>query len=214
MTDGDESWRQDAIQPRKKLFIQMSGAPGSGKSTLAWHIRQHTEAVIVDHDILRSSLLADGAISFAQAAKSAYRLQWDLAQTMMKQGHNVIIDSTCNYRQVIDEGMALAKTLGHEYWYIESNSSDIALLDARLRLRKGLRSQRASVDSYPEGCAHGEDSRERFERWMKEPCRPTEQDDARIITVDSSNGLEQNQTYILRSLLHNTTIRVDASTQI
>lgn len=80
----------------------MSGAPGSGKGTIGKLLGPLIDAVIIDHDILKSSLLEDNIISFEQAAKFAYRLDWTFADAMMEQGRSVIIDSACNYQEIVD----------------------------------------------------------------------------------------------------------------
>lgn len=84
-----------------RLFIQMSGAPGSGKSTMARLLRQSIGGLVIDHDIFRSALLEDNDVSFDQAAKRAYRLQWTFAQDVLKQGLNVIIDSTATSKRFL-----------------------------------------------------------------------------------------------------------------
>ncbi len=134
----------------QSFVVQMSGAPGSGKSSLSKLLRPSLNAVIIDHDVIRSSLLENSEASFDKVAKQAYSLQWALAEDMMKQGHSVIIDSTCNFQTVLDTGMALAAKCGFAYWYVECCVNDIDLLDQRLRLRVPLKSQRTSVDFVPE----------------------------------------------------------------
>ncbi|KAL4731994.1 hypothetical protein ACLX1H_000997 [Fusarium chlamydosporum] len=122
-----------------KLLIQMSGAPGSGKSTLARLLRPSIDGIIIDHDILRSTLLDSTATCFEQAAKQSYDLQWALARDYMKQGIvSIIMDSTCNYNQVLEQGISLAAEYGYTYWYIQCKVGDIDLLDQRLRARKPM----------------------------------------------------------------------------
>lgn len=174
------------------LVIQMSGAPGSGKSTIARLLRPYIDGCIIDHDILRSSLLKN-AFPFDEAAKHAYNLQWELARDFMEQGvASVIIDSTCNYPQILNQGMELAKQYDYTYWYIECKVSDIDLLDKRLRSRLPMESQRSGMDCPPVAAqsnitSFGEDEAQRtlFTRWMDSPCRP---DDNHIITLDSTNN--------------------------
>ena len=50
----------------------MSDAPGSGKSTLAKLLGSSIYAVVIDHDVLKSSLLEYNTVSFDQASKFAY----------------------------------------------------------------------------------------------------------------------------------------------
>ena len=156
--------------------------------------------VVIDHDVLRSSLL-DSSLPFDLAAKHAYQLQWTLAQDVMKQGLNVIIDSTCNFQEVLDQGSTRAKQHGYTYWYVECKVQDVDLLDQRLRTRAPMTSQRTGVDFPPAvAVAHGarkvEDSRALFKRWIKNPCRPEDN----VVIVDSTRNSETLQDYILEQI--------------
>ncbi|KAL9099932.1 MAG: hypothetical protein Q9163_004634 [Psora crenata] len=164
----------------------MSGAPGFGKSTVARLLARSIGGVVIDHDVLRSSLI-DSNISFDQAAKLAYRLQWTLAQDVMKQGLSVIVDSTCNFPEVLDQGSCKVR--------------DVDLLDQRLRARDSMTSQRTAVDCPPPAAARGardvEDSRALFKKWIEHPCRP--EDNA--VIVDSTGDLEVLRDSILKQIL-------------
>ena len=162
-------------------------------------LRQSIRGVVVDHDILRSSFL-EAEVPFDKAAKHAYRLQWTLAEDMIKQGLSIIMDSVCNYEQVLNQGSALAMKYGYTYWYIECQVHDIELLDQRLRARDPLSSQRSGVDRPPaaaESVRPKQDSRELFQRWMKKPWRPTDN----AIIVDSSENPEALRDYVLKQIL-------------
>jgi hypothetical protein len=114
-----------------------------------------------------SSLLKDNDLPFDGAAKKAYRLQWAFAEAMAQQGFSVIIDSTCNFQEVVDRGFEIAEQYGLVYWYVECKVEDIDLLDERLRRRTPLTSQRAGVERPPEaagGAREGEDSRALFRK--------------------------------------------------
>lgn len=190
-------------RPHPKLFIQMSGAPGSGKSTIARLLGQSIGGVVIDHDVLRSSLLENN-LEFSQAAKNAYELQWALAQDVMKQGLSVIIDSTCNFQIVLDRGTELAKQQGYHYWYVDCQVRDVDLLDRRLRSRDAMTSQRTGVDSAPaaavaaNGIGESEDSRAIFKRWIENPCRPEE--DNNSVIVDSTGRPEMLRDHILKMI--------------
>ncbi|KAI0118321.1 hypothetical protein GGR51DRAFT_212156 [Nemania sp. FL0031] len=187
-------------QPINMYFIQMSGAPGSGKSTIARLLRPSLSGVIIDHDVLRSSLLESDIFPFDQAAKQAYLLQWALAQDVMKQGLSVIIDSTCNYPEVLARGSKLAAQHGYSYWYVECKVRDVDLLDQRLRTRDPMVSQRTAVDHPPaaaESAREGEDSRALFVKWIEHPCRP--EDNA--IIVDATDSPEMLRDRILKRIM-------------
>ena len=192
----------DAVEqiphPPGKLFIQMSGAPGSGKSTTAKLLAKSIEAVVIDQDIIKTSALGH-KIEFQTAAALAYGLCWDMAEDMMKQEHSIIIDSACNYDEILAGGTALAQKYGYSYLYVECRVNDIDLLDKRLRTRPGLRSQRKGVDLPPSDAgdvSHSENGRTLFQRWIEEPKRP---DNNRIV-VDSSGNLENCRDYILEQI--------------
>ncbi|KID83856.1 ABC transporter, partial [Metarhizium majus ARSEF 297] len=173
-----------------KLLIQMSGAPGSGKSTLARLLRSTIGGIVIDHDVLRSAILEPALVSFDQAAKQAYTLQWKLARDLLHQGvGTVIIDSTCNYPEVLEQGSSLAAQHGYLYWYVECRVGDIDMLDQRMRARQPMASQRSAVDCPPvaaqgNGNRLGEDARALFVKWIESPCRP--EDSSCVIILDST----------------------------
>jgi predicted kinase len=116
------------MDPPLKMLIQMSGCPGSGKSTMADLLGQSINGLVIDHDLIRSFFL-DNDILFEQAAKLAYRSQWVLAEDVIKRERNVIIDSTCNYEETLNQGIVLARKYGFNYRYVECRVHDIELLD-------------------------------------------------------------------------------------
>ena len=155
------------------------------------------DGIALDHDIIKSTLLED--LAFEKATKAAYRLDWALAESIIKQGRNVIIDSTCNYPEILDQGTALAQQYGYEYWYIECKVDNIDLLDERLRERIPLRSQRTGVNLPPADASSvsgGEDYRALFKRWIENPCRP----DRNVIIVDSTGNIEKRLQDILEQI--------------
>lgn len=183
---------------RRKLLIQMSGAPGSGKSTLAHLLAPLLSAIIINHDLIKSTLLSS-SIPFTQSAQLTYNLQFRLAEDILKQGHSVIIDSTCNYQETLDAGKELAKEYGVEWRYVECSLSDIEILEERLRGRVGLRSQRSEVSEGPvdgEGMKSGDEERRRFRGWMERPCRP----ESGGIVTDSTRSPEECLDDVLKQL--------------
>lgn len=113
--------------------------------------------------------------------------------------HSIIIDSACNYDEVLAGGTALAQKYGYSYLYVECKAKDIGMLDERLRARSALRSQRRGVDLPPSDAgdaSHGENGRALFQRWIDEPKRP----DKNCIVVKSSGNLEECRDYILEQI--------------
>ena len=191
----------------RKLFIQMSGAPGSGKSTVARLLGKSIQGVVFDHDQYRSAMLEQmekyspetaKKDVFDLAAKLTYSCGWVWAQEMAKQGRNLVMDSICNFREVLEHGTALAQQYGYEYWYVECKVEDINVLEARLGAREPLRSQRTSVHRPPLAASDarkGEDHRAVFEGWMKNMCRPGK--DGNVVIVNSTVSMEECRDEIL-----------------
>lgn len=181
----------------RKVIIQMSGAPGSGKSTVAKLVAQLIDGVVINHDLIKSFFL-DADISFDQSAKLSYRFDWVLAEDMIKQGRSVIIDSTCNHDELLDNGAALAQKYGYDYKYVECKVQDFELLDQRLRDRVPLRSQRTGVYCPPPDSSAGlsEDYDVLFKKWVESPRRPASD----VIVVDSTGSPEESVAYILKRI--------------
>ncbi|KAH8159744.1 hypothetical protein CIB48_g8499 [Xylaria polymorpha] len=187
--------------PSAKFLIQMSGPPGSGKSTLARLLARAINGVVINHDLIKAFFL-ESSFSFQDSSRLTYRLDWALAEDMIQQGRSVIIDSVCNYDEVLDRGTALGEKYGCTYRYVECRVEDMDLLDRRLRDRTPLRSQRTGVyepplDSLANGMRASVEGAALFEKWMN-PRRP---DDAAVhIAVDSTRPLEECLVAILERL--------------
>ncbi|KAJ0165800.1 hypothetical protein CTA2_9944 [Colletotrichum tanaceti] len=177
--------------PKRRLCIQMSGAPGSGKSTTAKALAGPLDAVVLDLDVIKTTLL-DKNIPFQQAATLSYSVLWALAGDVLEQGRNLIIDCACNYEEIVTRGTALAaEQSGCEHWYVECRPEvDIRVLDERLRGRRSMRSQRTGVERPPVDAVASHDAGEPqeslFRRWIESPHRP----ENNVIVVDSSQGRE------------------------
>ena len=111
------------------------------------------------------------------------------------------MDSICNFGKILEQGTALAKRYGYDYWYVEYRVEDIDVLEARLGAREALRSQRTSVKRPPLAAGEarkGEDHRAVFEGWMRNMCRPGK--DGNVVIVDSTVSVEECRDEILAQM--------------
>ncbi|MGM9951579.1 MAG: AAA family ATPase [Lysinibacillus sp.] len=132
------------------FFLQMSGFPGSGKSTLARAISKECNAIIVDHDIIKSALLesmAEHQLDPSASGKIGYSIDWSLVDFYLSQGFPVILDSPCLYREMVDKGLALSKKYKVNYKYVECIALDIDIVNKRLQERSKMASQISAISS-------------------------------------------------------------------
>ena len=157
------------------------------------------DAVVISHDLIKTFFLENG-IFFDQASKLTYRFHWILAEDMIKQGRSVIIDSTCNFDETLDQGTALARQYGYDYKYVEHKVNDINLLDQTIRSRALMRSQRRDVNHPPpdaDDTLHGEDRRALCKGWIKSPYCPANN----TIIVNSAGSPEECLDYIMKWII-------------
>jgi len=145
--------------------------PGRGKSTIACALARQRGLVIIDHDVVKNAQLSAG-LPFAQAGKLSYAVLLALAEDLLGQGHQVVIDSPCFYDELLEGGQAVAARASTAYRYIECVTDDLDLLDQRLRSRPRLLSQVAGVyeESRDGSRRQGADV---FRDWIDNGKRPT-----------------------------------------
>lgn len=157
----------------------MSGFPGSGKSTLARIIAKSTGAIIIDHDIVKSTLLTSLEMDHIDtniAGKIAYDIEWSLIDFHLSQAYSVILDSPCFYSEMVEKGTKLSKTHHAKYKYVECYLNDIEEIQKRLNNRTRMISQIQQVSS-----------EEAFIEWVENSKRPP---DFECLKVDSGRPLD------------------------
>ena len=134
------------------MLVQLSGVPGTGKSTLARGLARERAMVVLDKDVVMSSLLADG-VPLADAGPASYSCLLGLAADLLAQGHDVVLDSPCRYPTLLEAGQSLAAAAGVVYRLVELWADDPADLLYRLDTRAPLPSQVASASEPVPGSA-------------------------------------------------------------
>ncbi|WP_318614091.1 AAA family ATPase [Sporosarcina sp. YIM B06819] len=161
------------------FFLQMSGFPGSGKSTLARRIAKAADAIIIDHDIVKSTLLKSLETTTLDAnvvGKVAYDIEWALIDFHLSQGHSVILDSPCFYSEMVEKGVKLSEKHHAKYKYVECYLNDLEEIQKRLKNRTRMISQIQQVSS-----------EEAFVEWVDNSKRPP---DLECLRVDPGKPLD------------------------
>lgn len=171
----------------QRFFLQMSGAPGSGKTTVARAIGRATGAVVIDHDVTKSALLA-ADVPVSMAGRASYQVLDAMARHLLQQGHSVIFDSPCFYDELLERGERLAEAYGAAYRYIECVLQDLCELDRRLRTRQRMPSQVAGIYAQPTtGSGKRASGEALFQDWIANMKRPQ----GAFLTLDTSLPCEE-----------------------
>lgn len=128
----------------RTVLLQLSGVPGAGKSTLARAIAEVTPFVVIDTDVLKSALIHAG-LSPVMAGPATYAAALAVAADLLAQGSSVVLDSPCRYRELLVEGVTIARDAGVRYGFVELWAEDVSVLLARLDRRTPKISQLASA---------------------------------------------------------------------
>ena len=96
------------------MIIQIIGLPGSGKTTLAEKLKERTNAIHINADVVRADLSSDLGFSNEDRAEQARRLG-AIARLLSSQGHLVIVDFVCPTNQT-------RKAFGHADYLIWMNT--------------------------------------------------------------------------------------------
>jgi predicted kinase len=122
------------------IVVQMHGEPGSGKSTLARALAPALAAVVLDKDVIGSALLGSG-LARGATGPAAYECLWAVADSLLGQGHSLIVDSPAFWPSIEERGRGLARRFGAAYSMVECFCPDPGEIDRRLALRDGTGTQ-------------------------------------------------------------------------
>lgn len=127
------------------FLLQMAGFPGSGKSTLAKEIAKHINVVIIDRDVIKSTMIESG-VDLNIVNDASYKVVFSLCEYYLSINMNVIIDTPCFFEATVENGVEIAKKYGAEYKYIECRLEDFNEVTNRLKNRQSSVSQIKSAE--------------------------------------------------------------------
>lgn len=123
-----------------QIVVQMHGEPGSGKSTVAQALGARLDAVVIDKDVIKASLLRVG-IEEQHAAAGAYEVFFTQARAFVAAGLSIVLDNPVYWESVERRWLEIAALAGSPAILIECVCADRAELVRRLATRDALESQ-------------------------------------------------------------------------
>lgn len=128
------------------FIIQMHGHPGSGKSLVARGIAGATGAIVLDRDVVKSTMLEYGHDD-DDIAPVAYEICLRMAGEIARQGYSVILDSTAYYPIIRNRGRQYAEEANAGYYIVDVVCTD----EEELRRRLDERDNKPSQIDAPQG---------------------------------------------------------------
>ena len=134
------------------FIIQMHGHPGSGKSLVARGIAGATGAIVLDRDVVKSTMLEYGHDD-DDIAPVAYEICLRMAGEIARQGYSVILDSTAYYPIIRNRGRQYAEEANAGYYIVDVVCTDEEELrrrqHRRVREARTVRHRRAAGRPLP-----------------------------------------------------------------
>jgi predicted kinase len=133
---------------RPLALVQMAGHPGSGKSTVASTIAAAIGGVVVDLDVIKSSLL-DASLSWAEASSASYTVIDAVTADQLRFARVPVVVDTPSYWPEIHERLTrLADDAGAAYRFVECTAEE-SIRERRMANRAPRRSQGAALGQPP-----------------------------------------------------------------
>lgn len=114
----------------------MVGLPGTGKSGLAKFAGKELHAPVLDKDVIKSALVERGEEDWNRSGSLAYTILRDLAQHLLQQGFDVVVDSPGHYQRFQSDMARIADEEGSEMRLIECVCGDDTVRRERFERRK------------------------------------------------------------------------------
>jgi predicted kinase len=170
------------------FLLQMAGYPGSGKSTLSREIAKRTGAIVIDRDVIKTSMIKSN-VPDSIVANASYSVVFDLAKFYLGMQISVIIDTPCYYKDSLNNGICISKKYGASYKYIECRVEEYSIIENRIYSRDRLVSQIEST------------SMERFNNALDKSIKPL---DGNFLTINTcteySYDINLIEEYLIRKI--------------
>ena len=132
------------------MLVLTTGLPGTGKSRVARFVGKELHAPVIDKDVIKSALLERGEEDWNRSGSLSYTIIRELANELLKQGFDVVVDSPGHYHRFQAAMVSIAEEQGSEIRVIQTVCSDEAERRERFAKRKKGDKQEAQLDDLDE----------------------------------------------------------------
>ena len=130
-------------------LVMLAGMPGAGKSTLARALADQLGWLVLDKDVVHTTLLAQG-VAADQAGPVAYQVTVSLAEDLVQRQHrSLLLDTAGRQPSILAACQRIAQASGSRLRVVRCTAPSIVRA-ARMAGRAGLPSQWAADDTPPE----------------------------------------------------------------
>lgn len=164
------------------FLLQMAGHPGSGKSTVSRKIARAMNAIVIDRDVIKTSMI-NSQVPNDIVSDASCMAVFDLTEFYLDMGSSVIIDTPCYYEEIVNNGTRISKKYGAKYKYIECRVEDYYIIKGRINTRDRLISQIDDTLSI-----------ERVNKALDKSIKPR---DGKYITIDTRSEDSYNLDFIV-----------------
>lgn len=130
-----------------QALILMAGMPGSGKSTVARAIGNHLGFPVIDKDVILSALLATG-VPETMAQPAAYRVMFDLGESLLQQGSSIVLDSPAGLPETVSVAQGVCRRASAQLIPVLC-SAEQDVRNERVASRTSLPSQPVGISTTP-----------------------------------------------------------------
>lgn len=121
------------------MLILICGLPATGKSTVARRLAKLTRAELLRTDAIRKRIILKPSYS-KKEKNTVYRTVFLLADYLIKNGVDVIIDGTFYTESLRREAQEIAKRRGARFFLVETSCPEKLVLERLKRRKRSLRS--------------------------------------------------------------------------
>ncbi len=129
------------------MLVMICGLPGTGKTTLAKAVAEKIDAVSINSDSIRMSMLEEREYT-EEEKKMIYQAMFEEAGKNLKEGKNVVLDATFYKKELRESVEEVAKEAGTGFFIVECVTHEDLLKERIFKRKKEETESEADFEVY------------------------------------------------------------------